>query len=226
MTSDAELAHLCADAYLPGTTVAIGDDLAANVTRKDGETIVAFRGTANPKGWLRDLDALPKSHPALGYCHHGFLNGAIKLLQAVDLSSDKGSITLTGHSLGGALAIIFGALRIIGNQRVDRLATFGAPRAGYATLVGIWAPLRNAGLVHQWRNGNDPVTEVPPLAVEPIAGLVLAQAAYEAIMLMFPYRHVGDLIRIGTPDRLAPWNCHFIRHYATAVADLRPQPER
>lgn len=206
MISDAELAALCADAYLPCASVVIGEDLAANIIRRDGAVIVAFRGTANPPGWLRDLDVMPKSDPMIGYCHHGFLSGAAALMQKIDLRADD-RVILTGHSLGGALAVVFGALRLAVGYPVAELVTFGAPRAGYAKLVSIWKPVTGVQpAVRQYRAGNDPVPKVP------------------LQLLAFPYRHVSDLIRVGSPDPAEPWNCHSIRYYAAVVGDIPEAP--
>lgn len=191
---DADLAALCAESYLPDPTVAIGDDLAATVTETETDVIVAFRGTANPRGWMRDLDILPKSHPKIGYCHRGFLSGGSRLYQALAIPVDGRRVVLTGHSLGGALAVIYGALRIANADRVDLLVTFGAPRAGWEKLSEIWKDVE----VHQYANGNDPVPDVP------------------LTLLVSPYQHVRALSRVGQSAE-EPWRCHDIRRYAALV---------
>lgn len=196
MSSDADLADICAETYVPPTTVQIGSDLAANVIDQGERVVVAFRGTINIEGWIRDFDALPKSHPLLGYCHSGFLSGACALVQTLTIPKDK-TVVLTGHSLGGALAVLVGALRIAVGERVDTLVTFGAPRAGFRAMRALWL----AHEVRQYRRGNDPVTDVP------------------LDIPIMPYTHLANaLISIGKPDPDRAWNCHSIRGYA---ADLR-----
>lgn len=193
MITDLSLAMACARVYLPGVTIEAGADLAVNVKDWGGPIVVSFRGTANVKGWLRDIDALPKSHDLLGYCHAGFLAGATQVWQKLSLPEGR-DIILTGHSLGGALAIIVAALRIAAGERVDRLVTFGAPRAGYSRLVEILAGVD----VRQYRRGDDPVPLVP------------------FDLIAFPYKHVREpLISIGRAQ--IGFSDHDIEGY---IADL------
>lgn len=193
--NDKLLAELCLRAYLPGPrTVELGPDLAANISDlPDGGTAVAFRGTANVQGWLRDLDVLPKSHPLLGYCHRGFLAGGVRLWQ--HLEPPEGRIVLTGHSLGGALAAIVGALRIASGVRVDELVTFGAPRPGYEQLRRHFLAVN----VRQYVRGGDPVTRVP------------------LDLITFPYKHIASqLTQVGKAAK-EPWLDHDIIGYGADV---------
>ena len=41
-----------------------------------------------------------------------------------------GHVRLTGHSLGGAMALLVGAFFVRNNLTVDEIVTFGAPRVG------------------------------------------------------------------------------------------------
>lgn len=194
--SDYNLALLCAETYLPNPYYQIGDALAANVLELSDTFVISFRGTTNLRGWIMDIDALPKSHPLIGYCHRGFLTGASVLYQKISVPPGK-KVILTGHSLGGALAVLYGALRIAVGDRVDQLVTFGAPRAGYEKLASVWAPVVNA---RQYRNGNDPVPGVP------------------LTMLAFPYVHIRGLTAVGVANPGEPWQCHDIITYQTLAA--------
>lgn len=207
MMTDAQLARACADAYLPDVArVLRGGDLAANVVERDDEVVVALRGTTDPLGWLRDLDALPM-HGAAGLsgivCHRGFLDGAVAVWHQLDLPTGK-MVTLAGHSLGGAMAVILCALRVVGGDRVDRLVTFGAPRAGYQALADLIRAKLDPPLVpampafkepiRQYRRGNDPVPGVP------------------FDLPAFPYKHVVALTALGA-DQARAWDAHSIRGY-------------
>ena len=123
-------------------------DAAFVGTMADG-ILVAFRGTLSPglpldgetaADWLNNFDAIPSPGPAEfgGTVHHGFRGSAVALWQSIAPEIrrrlDAGTtrrIHITGHSKGGALAILaawlcrqeFGDLPI-------RVITFAAARCG------------------------------------------------------------------------------------------------
>lgn len=74
-------------------------------TTPDG-LCVAFPGSDNVACWIADLDAVVTDMLHLGRLHNGF--GTTYLRMALALS-DLRPIVITGHSLGGALALIYGA---------------------------------------------------------------------------------------------------------------------
>lgn len=97
------------------------------------DLILAFRGTASLRNWLTDLDCqfVPASY---GRVHAGFAAALASVYaQLAELIFDAHyagkRIWLTGHSLGGALALL------AARQLIKPLAgcyTFGQPRAGDA----------------------------------------------------------------------------------------------
>jgi len=105
----------------------------------DEFAVLAFQGTANPKDWSVDLNALRRPLPGFAKVgvHRGFWEGwqslAAQIRVKVDqLGVEAGELGLyiTGHSLGGALAQLASA-----ELERDTLAacyTFGSPRV--ATL--------------------------------------------------------------------------------------------
>lgn len=202
MVQDDYLALLSMKSYVPPADLILAEDLHVTITKMVGHvdpspsTVVAFRGTANVAGWLRDFSALPKSHPIIGYCHEGFLAGAAAIVQKLDIPPDLPTY-FTGHSLGGALALVTAALRVTNGDRVDKVVTFGSPRAGYSALA--WALDAAKVEVAQYRRGNDPVPLVP------------------LDLIALPFRHVREpLIQVGVPQEPAIL-CHSIAGYVEDV---------
>lgn len=146
------------------------------VAEGNGVLIVAFRGTqvfipgvhptASLKGVIADsitdaqaglIDASPA---AVGRVHSGFANAVNEVRQQLDQILDRigsagGPLWLTGHSLGGAMAILE-ATRL--GERVQGVYVYGSPRVGDATF-GKAINDRIVCFVH----GSDPVAQVPPL---------------------------------------------------------------
>lgn len=78
----------------------------------DDVALLSFRGTSNIGQWLRDARFLPVPHP-WGLVHAGFSDGIHDVeadLAMFDAASSKAShVWITGHSLGGGLALIAAA---------------------------------------------------------------------------------------------------------------------
>lgn len=157
---DRSLAELCAAAYTSAPTWAVGDVHACRTPGDDAD-VIAFRGTvpSNVEDWLRDFDAAPVYDNALGFVHQGFLDGASSIHQALLAGIGVKPVVLTGHSLGGALAIVTAALMRAAGKPPVALVTFGAPRVWRARLPSLLAkPLVPT---RQYRRCGDPVPNVP-----------------------------------------------------------------
>ena len=183
-------------AYSAPATFLAGGDVHAIVTDHDGLTVVSFRGTVPTswEDWFRDFAAWPHTdvdHPQLGRCHEGFLSGALAMLPLLQpVLPVAMPYALTGHSLGGALAIATaGLMQSVGNPPL-RLTTFGAPRVGGAKLSSLLGPIR--GL--RFRHGDDPVPTVPK----------------------WPYVNDRAWTCVGTPAR-DPIDDHEIAGYLAAL---------
>lgn len=200
--SDRQLAELSRDAYTVAPSFNLNENQAV-ITQQphlgvDPEIAIAFRGTEpNIHDWLRDL-SLVRGMPdlRLGLVHGGFRAGAQDLYRVAKPNLYSDNFVLTGHSLGGALALAFGALMLLDKLPPRRIVTFGAPRVGML----IFSRLLSEVKVVQYRNGNDPVCEVPP----------------------WPFQHVADLRLIGVP-RFPPHACHPMEEYLSHLP-LDPEP--
>lgn len=130
---------------------------------KDDIALLSFRGTSNPGQWIRDLRLIPIGHP-WGSVHAGF-KGGIDLaepdMQAFQAASQNARhVWVTGHSLGGALAVLAAArLRQAGLNPFTY--TYGQPRvglSGFAERFETELPERLIRFINQ----SDIVPRVPP----------------------------------------------------------------
>ena len=161
-------ALLCQELYVTQASwdhLWVGDDVMVALRHMPktaelplGQDAVIYRGSKTTLDWLRDFEALPKYDPEAGWCHAGFLAGLDESLAEV-LPNLQGPVTFIGHSLGAARATIACIKAIVRGFNVVDLDVFGRPRPGFANLGRV---LVKSGIRHRsWRNGNDPVTQVP-----------------------------------------------------------------
>ena len=155
MTSHQELSVLCGQSYRKSTFE------EANIETLVVGNVFVFRGTDEPKDALRDMRILPMWTRELGWCPAGFLKASRRLVNKVtsiclEKDIDHKNIELTGHSLGGAVALIVGALMTRDEIPPSQIVTFGAPRCGRLKIL-------DTVNVNQYRNGKDIVPMVPPL---------------------------------------------------------------
>lgn len=206
MIPSLRLAQLCSDAYTAPpawqrTPDRLRVDARACRFQEERWTVVAFPGTDDIGDALLDARAWPRLDPEMGFIHAGFLEAiqglSAALLSDLDGAARAGRLVFTGHSLGGALALLAGAIFTLHSGRPVQLVTFGAPRVGMGKLSRI---LRAVPMLREYRNGGDPVTEVP----------------------CWPYRHVRPLIPIGRPA-LVDAEDHRIASYIDALSPPRPK---
>lgn len=111
-------------------------DTQAFAAENDKMIILAFRGTEpdNIVDWITDLDAFLTAGP-VGRVHEGFLaalNHVWPELWAYVHNHRRGrALWITGHSLGGALAVLAASKLLLERQEpINGLYTFGQPRVG------------------------------------------------------------------------------------------------
>lgn len=191
--------------------------------------VLAFRGTEkNVSDWLTDAHCVPTIE-GKAKVHTGFLHAFTEkrddagktamemvkelLSQPAALGQESGDqkagdqgnplpLYITGHSLGGALALL--ATKLVASDRNGACYTFGAPRIGnYEYFRSIKTP------VYRIVNSADVVPRVPPgpimivlrgvvRAMSWLTGFVPAAAqlfdrAEEFLDGLKGYRHYGDL---------------------------------
>ena len=106
----------------------------AVVLDDDRVRMVGFRGTDDRVDWRTNLNVLARSTP-WGRVHRGFLEAVTTFWPQVGDTVREGigrdrRIWLTGHSLGGALAVLAAAKLSEEGHSVEQLCTFGQPPVG------------------------------------------------------------------------------------------------
>jgi len=195
----ARLAELAAAAYEPPPTYQRAD-VCVTITNEGGILVVAFQGTRNIAEAIRDAEALPHADAVLGEVHLGFAAGSrlVALDIAFKLADTTGPPVFTGHSLGGALALMTAALWRCHGSKVGAVVTFGAPRAGFQSFCD---KLDDVDIT-MYRFGCDGIPEVPRL-------------------LPF-WRHPRVLTLIGRQSG-NPLSDHHITNYVRALAKTEEQ---
>ena len=163
-------------------------DTQAFVVGDKHKIIVSFRGTEGKlSDWVTDIKVFKETwtnENPLGDVHNGFYGALNSIWNAVleeihTLRTNKQTIWVTGHSLGGALATLAAATFELQQPRVgiNGVYTFGQPRIANHEFS------RNYNGILKSRtfrcvNNNDVVTRVPPQ--------------------IFGYSHVGKLMYFDT----------------------------
>jgi triacylglycerol lipase len=119
-----------------------GTDANGFLAQLDGAIAIVFRGTDSIDNWIDDAEILPLPFRDKGAVHSGFLHSLDSVWATISatLARWKGggrTLWITGHSLGGALALLATAtLRFPAGggaavpTPVAGVYTFGQPRVG------------------------------------------------------------------------------------------------
>lgn len=146
-------AQLCAASYdAADPRFVTVEELRFGVIHVGDTAYLVFRGTDNLQGWLDDFEVIP-GETINGYtAHKGFIRAAEKLHDAVsERLTVTGRVVITGHSLGGALALLFAE-----DFRNDPVVTFGCPRV-YSRLNESYPVMEHA----RYANRGDPIADIP-----------------------------------------------------------------
>jgi len=189
-----KLAKYSLDAYSKSTISAGGTEML--IKNVGGFSIWALRGTEFDFGdILDDIRVMPWwSKETGGFVHKGFLSGVRAIWPHLPLAGfhDK-PVILTGHSKGGAEAILLGAMLTTLDMPPSRIETFGAPRVGFSGLGEIIKDIPG----ERHRLGIDIVPTVPH-------------------SFPLPYRHDRDLTD-HDPEQSHIFKNHRIADYIAAL---------
>lgn len=138
------------------------DDTQCFVAASSEVVVVSFRGTEAVGDWLSNLNTLSTMRP-YGKVHRGFLAAFQVVEEQLNGLLDKLAgrpIFLTGHSLGGALAVI-AAAEWRGKYEIGGIHTFGQPAVGKKDFQ-TFLQGNYGGNYHRFVNDDDIVPMVPP----------------------------------------------------------------
>lgn len=179
MTSVYAYALVAQEAYDAPPDIGKADSASRAIVRKTpGGLIVAFPGSNNLPSWLADFNARQLDVPGIGTVHRGFWEAWSAMAVDVLAAINGVPVTLVGHSLGAALALMAAAAMTVGGNPPSAVYGFEPPRVSPTSCV---ADLLAGVPVWLCRNGSDPVPDVPPL-----------------------WRHGGKLQQIGRAPTFVP----------------------
>jgi hypothetical protein len=149
-----------------------GFDTQGFVARQEDAVFVSFRGTEpiNVDDWLSDVNFHQrKLHASVpGLVHGGFALALEEIMQpmldaVVELSGgDRTRLFVTGHSMGGALAVLAAALlRFEAGRNVAAVYTYGQPRVGDPEFSSAFDTILG-DVTFRYVNDLDIVPHVPP----------------------------------------------------------------
>ena len=127
-----------------------------------GHQYLSFRGTSNIENTLVDLDLSLKMDSDLNIqLHQGFSFAAKAAYEDVKSHLDKNQpIITTGHSLGGAIAVIVAMYLQRDGYQLNQVITFGQPKVTNFTGADVFSNLPVVRVV----TPKDIVPLVPPLS--------------------------------------------------------------
>ena len=143
-------------------------DTQGYVAYAPGRALIAFRGTESGRDWRTNLQTVTDPGPWYDTrVHEGFQDAfaavALRVGEIVGrVVREEQEIWITGHSLGGALAVLLAATLCEADRTVAGLYTYAAPRVGDVAFASRLDE-QMAGAAH-WRvaNAGDLVPHLPP----------------------------------------------------------------
>ncbi|MGU7784864.1 lipase family protein [Burkholderia sp. PU8-34] len=170
-----DYALLAQEAYTAAPDIGIADSASRAIVRQTAAGLcVAFPGTNNVDSVGADLDVMPIEVPGIGMVHRGFWEAWQAIAVPVLAAIGGRPVTLAGHSLGAAIAIMAAASMTVGGNAPAAVYGFEPPRV---SPCGNVATLLARVPLSLYRNGNDIVPDLP-----------------------LDWEHAGALTQIGKPS--------------------------
>lgn len=170
-----------------------------------GMAVICFRGTKQVKDWLTNIDITPvpirnpNGDGIVGNMHRGFHDAYMSVhddIAARLIGYEDLPLYITGHSLGGALAVV--ATWYQSSARLAACYTYGAPRVGDQGLID-----RFKTPIYRVVNVADPVPFVPPAGIT----INVLKSMLRGVGSLFPFWGAVDWV----VDRLI--KVQKFRHY-------------
>jgi triacylglycerol lipase len=127
---------------------------------------VAFRGTDEAADWLDNVNAFAIDYP-FGKVHRGFQSALRDIWPQMKTAirdeqpkKRRLPIWITGHSLGGALAVLAASQMVVGDEPFYGVYTFGQPRVGDREFGRVYN-VEAGWKTFRFQNNADIVTRVP-----------------------------------------------------------------
>ena len=183
------------------TRAYFGESLHKYTVELDDCYVIVFRGSENKYDWVNDM-LVRTTDFGHTQVHQGFLD-CLDSQPNPRFYYDK-PIYITGHSLGGALAILEAYRLISMDTEIKEVVTFGCPKVGAKSFQERYNS-KLFGRTTMYVNGNDIVPLLPP----------------------FRYYQVGYKLQIG--DKLSWYNPlkyigmftdHIIENYSNSMKGL------
>lgn len=155
-----DFALLAREAYTAAPDIGKADSASRAIVRQTAAgLVIAFPGTDNLDCWGADLDVEPIDVAGVGRVHRGFFE-AWRAISIDVLAAIAGQpVTLVGHSLGAAIAIMGAAAMTSGGNAPIAVYGFEPPRVSADMRLAL---LLASVPMHLYKNGNDIVPDVPP----------------------------------------------------------------
>lgn len=194
-------------------TVAGNQEIFGYIIQSRRNIILAFRGTQSTRDWLSDADILQTEYPYNrwgGRTHAGFTtiynSCREEILDRLQMLPSTANLFITGHSLGGALAVL-SALDVASNTHYNPVMySFAGPRVGDPRFALTYHRLVPSTM--RVVNVYDIVPRVPP---EFIRNPLKHQVMH--------YRHVANEFHISV-NRFGVSRNHHIQTYIDGLNRL------
>ncbi|NOZ51646.1 MAG: lipase family protein [Gammaproteobacteria bacterium] len=160
--------------------------------------LVAIRGTSNIENALIDIDAQLVPHNTLGIkLHRGFAAAAGRISsELIKVLHKDYSIEFTGHSLGGAIAVILAMDLSRNGYNIGNVVTFGQPKVTNIFGARKFSKLHISRIV----SDTDIVPLVPPVSFLDLANIDIYWHLGEEIVL-FPGKYYSRLTGVKSMMR-------------------------